>query len=336
MKHKFLYLRNAVFLLFIVTVFSMAAMAQKKPPLLQTTDNELSAFSIQNVKELQTNYNNTVLLATNEGQQLARQYRNRLVAIGIDQTDGYFFNYLKNDRTKRVWLQFLLDFLEIGAATAINITNGERAKDVIAEGLGALQASRTSLNKNFKLLERQILINQMITDRNEILAIILGKLDRGVEAYPWEAARADLRTYFNAGTLDGALSRLSATTGKTAEESERKVRKFKDKKIVSQLTPEQRKASKDAEENKGKLEDAVEKDPNSPAALTALKKIVETLSENSELLDQMKLEGIFPAPDDAKKIFDGLIQIAVEQRQNDRNDLVKIIDDAFKKSGKME
>lgn len=323
-------------LLFIGLTQILSISAQKKPPLLETRDNDLSAFDKSAVEALQTGYNTNVVKSDAPSQELARQYRNRLIAVGIEQTDAYFIRYLKNDRQKREWLQFLLDFLEIGAATAIGITNGERAKTVISEGLGALQASRTSLNKNFKLLERQIIINQMVADRGEILALILERLDRGVTLYPWEAARSDLRNYFNAGTLDNALTRLSATTGKAADDAEVKVRRFKGLRIVSASTRAQSEASRSAEENKSALEDAVDDESKKAAALAALKKVVGKLEEDEEIIDLMKAKGISPAPDDGKKIFEALIEISVEQLRNDRRDLVMKIDKAFAEFGKLQ
>ncbi len=326
-----------VLLVFIGLSQVLSVSAQKKPPLLGTKDTDPSAFNAGTISDLQQKYNSNALANDSASQESARQIRNRLIAIGMEQTDAYFFMYLRNERHRREWVQFLLDFLEIGTATAISITNGARAKTVISEGLGALQASRTSLNKNFKLSERQILINQMVADRGEILVLILGKLERGVSTYPWEAARSDLRNYFDAGTLDSALSRLSATTGKAAEESEAKVRRFKGKKIIGPPTPDQVTSSRTAEDNKSALEDAVDgDDAKKAAALVSLKKIVKKLEDTEEIRDRMITIGISPAPDDPKKIFDGLITIATDLTNDNRRDLVKKIDDAFSEFGKLE
>jgi len=116
-------------------------------------------------------------------------------------------------------IQFLFDFLEIGASTAAAITNGERAKAVIAEALTGFKAVRTAANKDFKLLESQILFNKMVSNRALKLAAIYDKLNQDVTSYPWERARSELGGYFIAGTLDDALNSLSISTGSEANDS---------------------------------------------------------------------------------------------------------------------
>jgi aryl-alcohol dehydrogenase-like predicted oxidoreductase len=327
-----------ILLAFLLLSQNLSISAQKKPPVLETDRESLSAFNRQAISGLIRDYENNVVKPDTESQEIARQLRNRLIAIGVDQTDAYFFKYLKNERQRREWLQFLLDFLEIGTATAISITNGERAKTVISEGLGALQASRTSLNRNFKLLERQIIINQMVADRGEILTVILAKRNSGVVNYSWEDARADLRTYFNAGTLDSAIARLSATTGKAADLAEAKVRRFKNEPIIGPPNPAQITSSRNAEDLKLAIEAALDSNSNTKkeAALKSLKNIVKKLEENEEIRNRMITAGISPAPDDPQKIHDELVAIATLLTQINRRDLVKKIDDAYIEFGKLE
>src|SRR5436309_4835381 len=164
---KWFFHRAAIFVLLLFILISQTTniKAQKLPSMLDTGSTDPSAFNIESITELKKQYDTKVQGSSDAEREAARQLRNRLVGIGIDQIDALFFDKLKSDRKKIRLVQFILDFLEIGAATAISLTNGERAKSVISEGLGALQSSRTSLNKNFQLLERQILINKMEAGR---------------------------------------------------------------------------------------------------------------------------------------------------------------------------
>lgn len=310
------------------------AAAQKLPPLLKRGDTENSAFNKETIKTLETGYNENVKDSATDKQELARQYRNRLIAVGIEQTDAYFFNYQKNSRRKREWLQFLLDFLEIGAATAISITNGERAKTLIADGLGALQASRTSLNKNFKLLERQILLNQMAADRATVLELILKRLDQNAIDYPWEAARSDVRNYFNAGTLDSALTSLSVKTGKAAENAEAKVRRFKGK-ILSSATPLDKKAAENADAIKTELEDALDAGTKKVEVLKNLKEIVVKLEADPEISKLLKDKELSSASNDSQFIYDTLTEIIAEQTEDNNRNLVRRINQAFIDTGKL-
>ncbi|HYV24810.1 MAG TPA: hypothetical protein VE969_06190, partial [Pyrinomonadaceae bacterium] len=213
-------------LVLVVILFGQAisVKGQKLPPILDTGSTAPSAFDVQELQNIMKTYRDNVDKTGETNQAAAKLARNRLIGIGREQIDAMFNGYIKKDRKKRALIQFVLDFLEIGAATAIGISNGERAKSVISEGLGALQATRTSLNKNFQLLERQILINKMAADRATILTGIYAKRDQDAIQYPWEDARADLRTYRDAGTIDGALINLSSQVGQQKEVAEAELR----------------------------------------------------------------------------------------------------------------
>jgi hypothetical protein len=157
----------------------------------------------------------------------AKIARNKLIFICVEQVDTEFNNYRKKSRKRNDLLQFIFDFLEVGASTAIAITNGERAKEVIAEALTGFKGGRTSFTKTFRLLEAQILFNKMVTNRSRRLSAIYDRLNDDVESYPWERARSELRGYFYAGTIDDALSGLSIDTGAEANAEQENLEKVK-------------------------------------------------------------------------------------------------------------
>lgn len=146
-----------------------------------------------------------------------KENRNRLVFLAVSQIDNNFRYYQRNRRVARDLFQTVMDILEIGASTAISITNGARAKSIIGEGLTFIQGGRASANKNLKLLEMQILFNKMIEKRSEILTSILDKCNLSDEQYPFDRALVDITAYFNAGTMDYALSALNNDTGAAAK-----------------------------------------------------------------------------------------------------------------------
>lgn len=149
-----------------------------------------------------------------------KENRNRLVFLAVSQMDINFRYYQRKRRIGRDLFQTVLDILEIGASTAISITNGSRAKSIIGEGLTFLQGGRASVNKNLRLLEMQILFNKMIEKRSGILVGILGNSNLSNEQYPFDRALVDLVAYFNAGTMDFALSTLATDTGASAKAAE--------------------------------------------------------------------------------------------------------------------
>src|ERR1700694_4221771 len=179
-------------------------LGQKKPPML--SDSNISAFSKTEISTLEG-----VAGGSGAAAQLAR---NKLIAIGVEQIDAAFNDYRKKTRKRADTLNFLFDFLEIGAASAVSFTKGGlRAKSLIGEGLSLFKNARGAFNKDFKFLERQLLFDKMVAMRSKKLKTIYDKVNSEVDVYPWEQARSELRDYFYAGTIDEALSSLSVDTG---------------------------------------------------------------------------------------------------------------------------
>jgi hypothetical protein len=315
-------------LILVVILFGQAISVngQKLPPILETGTTDPSAFDVQEVKNILTDYKNNVNGTTEANRQTAKLARNRLIGIGREQIDAMFNGYIKRDRKKRALIQFVLDFLEIGAATAIGITNGERAKTVISEGLGFLQATRTSLNKNFQLLERQVLINKMAADRATILTAVYGKRELEASQYPWEDARADLRTYRDAGTIDGALINLSSEVGQQKEEAEEKLREVQDKPITGAATEADETAAREALKVRNDLRKDLADSNNQAAALKTLQTIVEKLqAEDKQIADLLKAKGISPLTTDGNKILEALRSTREDLIILNRRDLVRKI-----------
>jgi hypothetical protein len=315
-------------LLFILISHTANTKAQKLPPLLSEGSTDPSAFDINSINKLKTDYE-TKVKGNDADREEARQLRNRLVGIGVDQVDALYFDKLKGDRKKIRLVQFILDFLEIGAATAISLTNGERAKSVISEGLGALQSSRTSLNKNFQLLERQLIINKMEADRATVLASIHSKLDRDVIEFPWEIARADLRTYRDAGTLDSALASLSASVGNERITAQENLRQVKDKPITGPATAADLEAARGALDVEDKLEEKLDDATKKADALATLKKIVEKLEKDEVTAKLLKARNIssanFSATTDGKEIIKALDEIKESATIFNKRDVVRKI-----------
>lgn len=91
----------------------------------------------------------------------AKDARNELIKYVQGRVDRFYEERTNKKRFNRALLQTILEVLEIGAVTTIGIINGERAKDVLAIALTGFQANRTTLNKNFDLLQTRIIVNKM-------------------------------------------------------------------------------------------------------------------------------------------------------------------------------
>jgi hypothetical protein len=245
--------------------------AQKVPPIFK--DSTTSAFDPQAIRDLETKAGGIDPVA-------AQVARNKLIAIGVEQVDAAFNDYRKKSRKRHDLLQFIFDFLEIGASSAINIINGgERAREVIAEGLSLFQGSRAAFNRDFKFLERQILFDKMVAKRSQKLTEIYAKLNKGIGEYPWEQARSELRGYFYAGTIDEALSSLSVDTGAEAKSSQKELEVAqRNAGILVAVTEAQR----TADQGFSVLDNLVT-NPNQAQALAKIKAIYGAVAQDAEL-----------------------------------------------------
>lgn len=146
-----------------------------------------------------------------------KETRNKLIYLAVSQIDMNFREYQRDRRIGRDSFNILMDILELAASTATSIVNGPRPKEVINFSLTFLQGSRSSINKNLRLLEMQILFNKMIEQRSKLMITILDNVTKSHSDYPFERAYLDIIAYYTAGTWDSALSALAVDTGKSAE-----------------------------------------------------------------------------------------------------------------------
>lgn len=213
-------------LLFACALCVGEAQAQKKPIILNsdgnatavvcppTPINTTSANSIEYIHELEACYKKKFAASDFMG---AAIIRNQLIYIGIEEIDAVFQNFRSKSRKRSDRLQFIFDFLEISAAATITIINGERAKSVIADILAAFQGSRAAFNKDFRVLQLQVLFNKMVANRSKVATGIYESTSKDAKQYMWETARSELQQYLFAGTIDDALGSLNIDTGAQAQ-----------------------------------------------------------------------------------------------------------------------
>jgi hypothetical protein len=141
--------------------------------------------------------------------------RDRMIQrIRVD-IDSWYFNFESDLFAHRAGFDTGADVVELGLAGAASLTNGERAKTILASILTAAKGSRLSIDKNwFREKTTETLIHAMRAERARLLFGINDKMSKlPANAYSFEEAWADLVAYFQAGTLEGGLLALSATAG---------------------------------------------------------------------------------------------------------------------------
>ena len=321
----------ALLVLLICASNANFVVAQKKPTEFdsQSDDKQLCASG----KALATSeycdfwrlYNTTRRGADAASRGTAKDSRDELIKYVQGRVDRFYEESVNKKKFNRNLLQTILDVLEIGAAVAIGITNGERAKEVIGISLGGLQAMRNSVNKNFELMQTRILINKMRENRAQIMTRIVGNMDKPVSGYSWLEAKNDLRQYLYAGTFSNALDSLAGETGDAAQNAENELRVVSEDLVVVQESTivnlgEGREAQRILIELQTNLADAATKD----AALTTLKAILDKLKEDSDIAPSVEAIDL-PDPDDGAAIVALIVRVRRDFNRTGKQDLARRI-----------
>jgi hypothetical protein len=140
----------------------------------------------------------------------AKVLRNELLFKLKRHIDANYADFENNLFLGKATSNVLLDITELGAAAAVGITNGERAKTIIGTALTAFKGGRKSVDVNF-FRERttESLISTMRASRSRVEEKINLGLRNDVANYTLEESLGDLINYFYAGSLSNALVELS-------------------------------------------------------------------------------------------------------------------------------
>jgi hypothetical protein len=106
------------------------------------------------------------------------------------------------------------DGLVLGLSAASSISTNLATKTILSALGTAFSGLNLSIDKNFYSQESfQIIGIAMQTRRDKIRAVIIANLAKDVATYPLNAARRDLITYLQAGTLPSGLQELQEEAG---------------------------------------------------------------------------------------------------------------------------
>lgn len=147
-----------------------------------------------------------------------RGLRDRMIFRLKRNIDANYHEFENQLFTGRAKTNVLADITELGATAAINITNGERAKNIISMLLAGFKGGRKSFDENF-FRERTTaaIISQMQASRAQIEAALLTNLrEQDAGEYSLDAALGELINYFYAGTLQKGLQDLAQKAGENA------------------------------------------------------------------------------------------------------------------------
>ena len=327
---------TAITCLLIIAGLSFTATAQKKPKIIKSNLDASELCSGQlSTKHFCKDLKKYQSAIDGKNFDEARFYRNESIKSVILEVNYYFESKSKKKKFRRKLLRTIFDVLEISAAVAIGITNGERVKTIIAEGLTGFQAGRTSFSKNFDLLRTQILINKMRENRALELGKIYGGMNKPIETYSWSDAKINLQAFFFAGTFSHALDSLAKDTGGDANDAEKGAEKLR--KVVGTIIPESTADDLTAALNANStmqrlITEFADANTEAAARATANKILVE-LQKDEVLKNLVSEANLTPANISGSNLIAGLKAIRRQAIILSRTDMARKINDVINKIG---
>nr|VFJ43018.1 MAG: hypothetical protein BECKDK2373B_GA0170837_10046 [Candidatus Kentron sp. DK] len=143
-----------------------------------------------------------------------RAYRDEVVSArirAIDLNHSEFIGAISED-SKKLNIGAESAILLLGAAGAVSTVSGTQA--ILSATSSTVSGVKTSLDKNAYYDSTLVaLVSQMRAGRGEVLLGIHTGLALGVDRYPLMKALIDVESYYQAGTILGAVGEITKTAG---------------------------------------------------------------------------------------------------------------------------
>jgi hypothetical protein len=144
--------------------------------------------------------------------------RNNIVTARIFSIDANFHQFVRDLTTQQNLSSVGIDWAAIGLASAGAVVGSSQTKAILAAISAGLLGAKASVDKDvFYNKTIPALITLMEGQRKIVLAQIYVGLRKGAADYTLYQALADLDSYYNAGTINGALVGLTVTAGASSQ-----------------------------------------------------------------------------------------------------------------------
>lgn len=149
-----------------------------------------------------------------------RTWRDEIINSRISFADLSFNAFRRAIRREGISTNVGRDMITIGLGAAGALSTGGMSQILSAVSGGVVGATE-SINRNMFFDQTMpALINAMEASRKVVLARLVLGMDQPDAQYSLSAARIELENYFQAGTLDGAISSIEQASGERAARAE--------------------------------------------------------------------------------------------------------------------
>lgn len=197
-----------------------------RPKRIQLVENKEPTRFEQELIDLENDYDEPET-NTKTRRNIRDKYSRKMIAV----IDKRYNDFLDDLVIQRKGFDASADITAISLDAASVLFTPVTTKSILA-GLSAVTTSgKTAINKVYFYEQTlPVLITQMESNRQAVLADIMEGLATNDNIYPLHHAVRDLNRYFAAGTIDGALVEIQKQAAKKADDAQMRIRQeVKDK-----------------------------------------------------------------------------------------------------------
>jgi hypothetical protein len=211
--------KSSIFLslLIVSAILSGCASLKAYPERSSDPDAELKAMEKYLQPDAITKYD--AANDSDRGGLTKTAWRNEVVNARVRATDLHFNTFQQKLFQEGVGSGIATDWIVL-ALNAAGSLAGSAANALSATSAGIVGA-KSAFDKNaFFDKTMPTLLSSMVAKRKEVLVMIREGLTKDIDEYPLILALNDLDSYYNAGTIPGALTDIAATSGATAKKAD--------------------------------------------------------------------------------------------------------------------
>ncbi len=159
--------------------------------------------------------------------EVRRQIRNRIVRARLYVADVNYNDFARNLSTEQKAFAVGSDIAVLGLAGAGTLAKSARTATRLAAASSGVLGARSAIDKEIYFDKTlPAIVAQMDASRRTVYATIATGLARSDADYSLLQAKADLETYYIAGTIPGALTAITKEAGKQSAVADQKIERI--------------------------------------------------------------------------------------------------------------
>jgi hypothetical protein len=189
------------------------------------------AFDVdQDIQDLEEHYRSVASIKTYYAAGPESKARRDEFVVGrLSLYNLEYIKFVQQFYLSSAQINSIIDITNIGLGLAATLVEPAVTKSILAAIATGLTGTRLSIERNFfQQRTIEVLVTQMNAQRTAALVPIQQGLTRSVEQYPLALAIVDLNAYYEAGTIQGAITGIQVSAGQLQATAEQELARLRD------------------------------------------------------------------------------------------------------------